>query len=51
MKFFKLCKGYLISQLVEKGKQFERSAKSDKGAEDIKYEGSRKQFEKQSWSS
>ena len=48
MKFFKLCKGYLILQLVEKGKQFERSVKFDKGAADIKYEGSRKQFEKQS---
>ena len=34
MTFFKLCKDYLILQLVEKGKQFERSAKSDKGAED-----------------
>ena len=32
---FSLFKGYLTSQLVEKGKQFERSAKSDKEAADI----------------
>jgi hypothetical protein len=40
-----LFKGYLTSQLEEKGKQFERSSKSDKGAADIKYKGNRKQFE------
>ena len=33
------------SQLEEKGKQFQRSAKSDKEAADIKYKGNRKQFE------
>ena len=32
---FSLFKGYLTSQLEEKGKQFERSAKSDKEAADI----------------
>ena len=42
---FSLFKGYLTSQLQEKGKQFERSAKSDKEAADIKYKGNRKQFE------
>ena len=42
---FSLFKGYLTSQLQEKGKQFERSAKSDKKAADIKYKGNRKQFE------
>ena len=42
---FSLFKGYLISQLQEKGKQFERSAKSDKEAADIKYKANRKQFE------
>ena len=42
---FSLFKGYLTSQLEEKGKQFERSAKSDKEAADIKYKGNRKQFE------
>ena len=42
---FKLFKDYLISQLVEKGKPFERSAKSDKEAANIKYKGNRKQFE------
>ena len=31
--------------MEEKGKQFERSAKSDKAAPDIKYKGNRKQFE------
>lgn len=36
---FSLFKGYLTSQLQEKGKQFERSAKSDKEAVDIKYKG------------
>ena len=36
---------YLISQLIEKEKQFERSVKSDKEAVDIKYKGNRKQFE------
>ena len=35
----------VFSQLEEKGKQFERSAKSDKEAADIKYKGNRKQFE------
>ena len=35
----------LTSQLEEKGKQFQRSAKSDKEAADIKYKGNRKQFE------
>ena len=34
---FSLFKGYLTSQLQEKGKQFERSAKSDKEAADIKF--------------
>ena len=38
-------RGYLNSQLQEKGKQFEQSAKSDKEAADIKYKGNRKQFE------
>ena len=42
---FALFKGYLTSQLEEKGKQFEGSAKSDKGAADIKFKGNRKQFE------
>ena len=42
---FSLFKGYLNSQLQEKGKQFEQSAKSDKEAADIKYKGNRKQFE------
>ena len=42
---FSLFKGYLTSQLEEKGKQFERSSKSDKEAADIKYRGNRKQFE------
>ena len=42
---FSVFKGYLTSQLEEKGKQFERSAKSDKEAADIKYKGNRKQFE------
>ena len=42
---FSLFKGYLTSQLQEKGKQFERNAKSDKEAADIKYKGNRKQFE------
>ena len=32
---FSLFKGYLTSQLEDKGKQFERSAKSDKEAADI----------------
>ena len=40
-----LFKGYLTSQLEEKGKQFEGSAKSDKEAADIKYKGNRKQFD------
>ena len=31
--------------MEEKGKQFQRSAKSDKEAADIKYKGNRKQFE------
>ena len=31
--------------MEEKGKQFQRSAKSDKEAADIKYNGNRKQFE------
>ena len=35
----------MTSQLEEKGKQFERSAKFDKEAADIKYKGNRKQFE------
>ena len=42
---FSLFKGYLTSQLEEKGKQFERSAKFDKEAADIKYKGNPKQFE------
>ena len=42
---FKLFKGYLISLLVEKGKQFERSAKSNKEAANIKYKGNQKQFQ------
>ena len=42
---FSLFKGYLTSQLREKGKQFEGSAKSDKEAADIKYEDNRRQFE------
>ena len=42
---FSLFKSYLASQLQEKGKQFERSAKSDKEAVDINYKGNRKQFE------
>jgi len=42
---FSLFKGYLTSQLEEKGKQFERSAKSDKEAADVKYKRNRKQFE------
>ena len=42
---FSLFKGYLTSQLEEKGKQFERSAISDKEATDIKYKGNRKQLE------
>ena len=36
---FSLFKGYLTSQLEEKGKQFERSAKFDKEVADIKYKG------------
>jgi len=46
---FSLFKGYLTSRLEEKGKQFERSAKSDKEAADIKYKGNRKQFEVNLW--
>ena len=42
---FSLVKGYLTSQLEEKGKRFERSSKSDKEAADIKFKGNRKQFE------
>ena len=43
---FSLFKGYhLTSQLEEKGKQFERSAKSDEEAADVKYKRNRKQFE------
>ena len=42
---FSLFKGYLTSQLGEKGKQFERSSKTDKEAADIKFKGNRKQFE------
>ena len=42
---FSLFKGYVTSQLQEKGKQFERSAKSDKEAADIKYKVNRKQLE------
>ena len=42
---FSLFKGYLTSQLEEKEKRFERSAKSDKEVADIKYKGNRKQFE------
>ena len=42
---FSLFKGYLTSQLGEKGKQFERSSKSDNEAADIKFKGNRKQFE------
>ena len=42
---FSLFKGYLNSQLQEKGKQFEQSANSDKEAAHIKYKGNRKQFE------
>ena len=45
LEVFKLFKGYLISLLVEKGKQFERSAKSNKEAANIKYKGNQKQFE------
>ena len=44
---FSLFKGYLTSQLEEKGKQFERSAKSYKEATDIKYKGNRKYNRKQ----
>ena len=44
MKSFRFLKDQ-TSQLQEKGKQFERSAKSDKEAADIKYKGNRKQFE------
>ena len=42
---FALFKSYLISQLEEKEKQFERSAEFDKEAADIKYKDNRKQFE------
>ena len=42
---FSLFKGYLTSQLEEKGKQFERSAKTDEEDTDIKYKGNGKQFE------
>ena len=42
---FSLFKGYLTSQLEEKGKQFQRRAKSEKEAAEIKYKGNRKQFE------
>ena len=42
---FALVKGFLTSQLEEKGKRFERSSKSDKEATDIKFKGNRKQFE------
>ena len=35
----------MASQLVEKGKQFERSAKFDKEAAYIKYKDNRKHFE------
>ena len=42
---FSLFKGYLTSQLQEKGRQFERSAKSDKEAAGIRYKDNRKQFE------
>jgi len=46
---FSLFKGYLALQLEEKGKQFERGAKSDKEAVDIKYKGNQKQFEVNFW--
>jgi len=42
---FSLFKGHLTSQLEEKGKQFERSAMSDKEAPDFKYQGIPKHFE------
>ena len=42
---FSLVKGYLTSQLEEKGKRFEGSSKSDQEAADIKFKGNRKQFE------
>ena len=42
---FSLFKGYLTSQLEEKGKQFQRRAKSEKEAAEIKYKGNRKEFE------
>ena len=42
---FSLFKGYLTSQLEEKGKQFQRRAKSEKEAAEVKYKGNRKQFE------
>ena len=42
---FSLVKGYLTSQLEEKGKRSERISKSDKEAADIKFKGNRKQFE------
>jgi len=40
-----LLKGHLTSQLEGKGKQFERSAASDKEAPNFKYQGILKQFE------
>ena len=46
MNFFGFLKAiYMASQLVEKGKQFERSAKFDKEAAYIKYKDNRKHFE------
>ena len=42
---FSLLKGYLTSQLEEKGKQLERSAKTDNEDCNIKFEGNRKLFE------
>ena len=44
-EIFSLFKGYLTSQLEEKGKQFERSAIYDKEAADIRYKGNQKQSE------
>jgi len=42
---FSLFKGYLSSQLEEKGRQLEESAKIDKEAPIIKFKGNRNQFE------
>ena len=42
---FSMLKGYLSSQLEEKGKQFQNKASIEKQATEFKFKGYRKQFE------